>query len=156
VRYTPFPVALTLLRPVLLYGRTDRVRRLEGGERPEFLPASQWPRSGDADDRRTVRGRCRPPEPSEGEATVRSEPRRGLAARLGDIAKLVGTWFILTTLTIWCGAIVAYLVLHGILFTLGQGAASVGLFVTVLLLEVAPFAWAMVILRRARRSRRRD
>jgi hypothetical protein len=96
------------------------------------------------------------PEPSESEAAARGAPRRGLGARLGDIAKLIGTWFLLTTLTIWCGAIVAYLVLHGILFTLGQGAASVGLFVTVLLLEVAPFAWAMVILRRARRSRRRD
>ena len=74
------------------------------------------------------------------------------ASRIANLVRLVGTWLVLTTLTIWCGVIVAFLVLHGILFTLGEGAASVALFVTVLLLEIAPFAWAVVVVRRARRA----
>jgi hypothetical protein len=93
------------------------------------------------------------PEPPEaGGPPTGQVPKRGLRRRVADVVGLVGSWFVLTVLTIWCGAIVAFLVLHGLLFTFGQGAASVGLFVTVLLLELAPFGWALVMLRRARRS----
>jgi hypothetical protein len=87
------------------------------------------------------------PEPSS-----RPARPRGLTDRVVSRVQWVGAWFVLTVLTIWCGALVAFLVLHLLLFTLGQAVASVGLFVTVILLEVTPFAWAMVMLRRARRQ----
>jgi hypothetical protein len=94
------------------------------------------------------------PEPSaRGGTAPRPETFGG---RLVGRLEWVGAWFVLTVLTIWCGALLAFLVLHALLFTLGQAAASVGLFVTVVLLEVTPFAWAMVMLRRARTRRRRD
>lgn len=91
-----------------------------------------------------------PPEPGVPQAGQVS--KRGIRGRVAVIVGLVGSWFVLTILTIWCGAILAFLLLHGLLFTFGQGAASVGLFVTVVVLEVVPFAWALVMLRRARRS----
>jgi len=79
--------------------------------------------------------------------------RRSLGERVGGFVQLVGAWFVLTTLTIWCVALVAFLVLHATLFSLGTGAASVALFLTVVVLEFTPFAWGMLILHRARRSR---
>ncbi len=94
--------------------------------------------------------------PEPGEPSAERSLQRGLRARIGGIVGLVGSWFVLTTLTIWCGAILAFLLLHGLLFTLGQGAASVGLFLTVIGLEIAPFAWGVVMVRRARRSRSDD
>lgn len=93
------------------------------------------------------------PEPPEaGAPSAGQVSKRGIRGRVATIVGLVGSWFVLTILTIWCGAILAFLLLHGLLFTFGQGAASVGLFVTVVALEVVPFAWALVMLRRARRS----
>jgi len=79
--------------------------------------------------------------------------RRTFGQRIGGLVQLVGAWFVLTTLTIWCVALVAFLVLHATLFSLGTGAASVALFLTVVVLEVTPFAWGMLILHRARRNR---
>lgn len=79
--------------------------------------------------------------------------RRSLGQRIGGLVQLVGAWFVLTTLTIWCVALVAFLVLHATLFSLGTGAASVALFLTVVVLEITPFAWGMLILHRARRNR---
>lgn len=87
------------------------------------------------------------PEPSS-----RPTAPRSLTDRVVSRVQWVGAWFVLTVLTIWCGALIAFLVLHLLLFTLGQAVATVGLFVTVLLLEVTPFAWAMVMLRRARKQ----
>lgn len=91
------------------------------------------------------------PEPSTG-VSSRDEGRTSMGRLLGRL-EWVGAWFVLTVLTVWCGALLAFLVLHLLLFTLGQAAASVGLFVTVVLLEITPFAWAMLMLRRARRRR---
>jgi uncharacterized membrane protein YgcG len=79
--------------------------------------------------------------------------RRSLGERIGALVQLVGAWFVLTTLTIWCVALVAFLVLHATLFSLGTGAASVGLFLTVVVLEITPFAWGVLIVHRARRNR---
>jgi hypothetical protein len=87
----------------------------------------------------------------EGTAEGQQPGSRGALGRVGGLVQLVGAWLALTTLTIWCVALVAFLLLHATLFSLGQGAASVGLFLTVLALEVTPFAWGMVILHRARR-----
>lgn len=90
------------------------------------------------------------------EASARGDHPAGKSGsfrdRLGARAGLLGSWLALTLLTIWCGAMVAFVVLHALLFTIGQAAASVGLFVTVVLLEATPFIWAIVILRRARRD----
>lgn len=94
--------------------------------------------------------------PEPGEDAAGGTSTRGPRARITAILGLVGSWFVLTTLTIWCGAILAFLLLHGLLFTLGSGAASVGLFLTVILLEIAPFAWGVVMVRRARGSRPGD
>lgn len=90
------------------------------------------------------------PEPGARRGTHPPTQRDRLASRAG----LIGSWLGLTVLTIWCGALVAFLALHALLFTLGQGAASVGLFLTVVVLEAVPFFWAIVFLRRSRRSRR--
>lgn len=91
------------------------------------------------------------PEHSPGDE--RAAERRGAGARIRGLVQLVGAWLVLTTLTIWCVALVAFLVLHATLFSLGQGAASVALFLTVVALEVTPFAWGVVIVHRARRDR---
>ncbi len=70
------------------------------------------------------------------------------AGRLG----LAGTWLGLSLLTFWCEAIVAFIAVHAVLFTLGQAAGSVALFVSVVVIEATPFVWAFVLIRRARRS----
>lgn len=88
------------------------------------------------------------PEPSAGKPGARTP--RSFGQRVVARLEWVGAWFVLTILTVWCGALIAFLVLHALLFTLGQAVASAGLFVTVILLEVTPFAWALVMLRRAR------
>jgi len=79
-----------------------------------------------------------------GAALLRS-PGVGLRAQ-------AGTWLVLTALTMGCVFIVAFVVVHGLLFVLGTGAATVGLVVSVILLEAAPVAWAIVLRRRARRA----
>jgi len=84
---------------------------------------------------------------------ARARATRGVADRIRGLVQLVGAWLVLTTLTVWCVALVAFLVLHATLFSLGQGAASVALFLTVLVLELTPFAWGVVIVRRVRRNR---
>lgn len=94
--------------------------------------------------------------PEPGPHAPPSTGGRQLLDRLVTRLEWVGAWFVLTVLTVWCGALLAFLVLHLILFTLGQAAASVGLFVSAVLLEVTPFAWAMVMLRRARRRHHAD
>lgn len=91
-----------------------------------------------------------PEEPAQGGTPP---PARGAAGRIRGLVQLAGAWLVLTTLTIWCVALIAFLLLHATLFSLGQGAASVALFLTVIALEVTPFAWGVVIVRRARRER---
>lgn len=89
-----------------------------------------------------------PEGPGEGAA-----PRRRSAGdRIRGLVQLAGAWLVLTTLTIWCVALVAFLLLHATLFSLGQGAASIALFLTVIALEVTPFAWGVIMVRRARRE----
>ncbi len=92
------------------------------------------------------------PEPPAGSDRLRPHITR-IRERLAAVAGLAGLWLALTVLTIWCLALLAFLALHALLFTLGQGAASVGLFVVVLALETTPFAWAIILLRRRRGSR---
>jgi hypothetical protein len=77
----------------------------------------------------------------------------GVRERLAAAAGLIGAWFALTALTLWCLFVVAFVLLHALLFTLGTTAASIGLVASAVLLQVTPLAWGIVIARRARGSR---
>ncbi len=72
--------------------------------------------------------------------------------RVTTVLGLVGTWLVLTALTLWCEFLVLFVALHALLFGLGNGAASIGLIVGALILEATPIAWAIVILRRTRHA----
>lgn len=89
------------------------------------------------------------------EAPTSLAPRGGgiLRERLVAAAGLVGAWLALTALTLWCVFLVAFVVLHALLFTLGTTAASIGLVASAVLLQATPLAWGIVIARRARASR---
>lgn len=62
----------------------------------------------------------------------------------------IGTWFILTTLTIAVEFIVLFIVSYGLLFLLGKEAAAVGVILSFLLITVTPVFWAVILRRRAR------
>ncbi len=62
----------------------------------------------------------------------------------------IGTWFILTTLTIAVEFIVLFLVAYGLLFVLGKEAAGVGVILSFLLITATPVIWAVILRRRAR------
>ena len=64
----------------------------------------------------------------------------------------VATWLVLTVLTMTCEFVVAFIVVHVLLFLFAEGAATVGLVISVVVLAATPVVWAVVIARRGRRS----
>ena len=58
---------------------------------------------------------------------------------------LVATWFLVTLLTLAYGSVVIFVVVHLMLFTLGTGAAAIGIVVSGLLLLATPVAWAIAV-----------
>ena len=62
----------------------------------------------------------------------------------------IGTWLILTTLTIGVEFIVLFLVSYGLLFAFGKEAAGVGVLFSFLLITATPVIWAVILRRRAR------
>lgn len=61
----------------------------------------------------------------------------------------VGAWLALTTVTMFCEFVVFFVLLHGLLFTLGEWASAVGLVVAFVVLQATPVAWALVLRRRS-------
>jgi hypothetical protein len=57
----------------------------------------------------------------------------------------VAAWLALVTLTLWCGSAVAFVLVHILLFWLGNAAAVVGAAVVTVFMVLMPFAWAAVI-----------
>jgi hypothetical protein len=59
------------------------------------------------------------------------------------------TWLALTAVTMSCEFLVAFITCHALLFTLGTGAATVGLVASVVVLGATPVIWAIVLGRRS-------
>src|SRR5574340_284196 len=76
------------------------------------------------------------------------DPSRGHIANRGA---LFGTWLGLTALTMWCGWLLSFVVVHALLFAFGTGAAWVGIIVSGAFFAATPLAWGYVLLRRATR-----
>ncbi len=55
------------------------------------------------------------------------------------------TWLALTAVTMACEFLVAFIACHALLFTLGTGAATVGLVASVVVLGATPVAWALMV-----------
>ncbi len=64
---------------------------------------------------------------------------------------LVGAWLALTTFTMFCEFVVFFVILHGLLFLVGEGASAVGLVIAFVVLQATPVAWALILRRRAHR-----
>ena len=62
------------------------------------------------------------------------------------------TWLVLTAMTLWCEAVLAFVLVHASLFALGTEAAGVGLVLTAALLVATPIATAVLVRRATRRA----
>jgi hypothetical protein len=67
----------------------------------------------------------------------------------GGMRSLVAPWLALTLLTMACEFLALFIITYGLLFTLGPGAAVVGVVISVVILGATPVAWALVLRRRA-------
>ena len=76
----------------------------------------------------------------------------GLRGRVASDAVIVGTWLVLTVLTLWCAFLVSFMVVHALLFTLGTSVAIVGLVGSAGVLATIPFAWGRMIRHHLRRG----
>jgi hypothetical protein len=64
----------------------------------------------------------------------------------------IGTWLVLTGLTMSLEFIIGFIFSYALLFALGTGAATVGVVASAIILVATPLVWALVLRRRARRS----
>ena len=62
------------------------------------------------------------------------------AHRVPGVGTLVVVWVLLTVAVLLVGWLVAFIALHALLFTLGAGAAAVGILVVILFTEATPLA----------------
>src|SRR5512141_415059 len=62
------------------------------------------------------------------------------------------TWIVLTAMALWCEAVIAFVLVHASLFTLGTEAAGIGLVLSGVLLVVTPIATALLVRRGTRRG----
>lgn len=72
----------------------------------------------------------------------------GRQARPVGTGTRIATWAAVTALTLWCGYVLAFALVHALLFTFGSDVALVGMIVCVALLVATPFVWGALILRR--------
>ena len=70
----------------------------------------------------------------------------------GGIRSMIAPWLALTLLTVACEFIALFIITYGLLFTLGTGAATVGVVISALILAATPVAWALLFRRRAHAS----
>jgi hypothetical protein len=61
----------------------------------------------------------------------------------------VGAWLALTAVSMFCEFVVAFVLLHVLLFGFGEGASAVGLVVAFVVLQATPVAWALILRRRS-------
>ena len=78
------------------------------------------------------------------------QPLGQAASHVGIEVRLVGAWIAISVASVWVGFLVAFVVVHLLLFTLGDGAAFVGLIASAVLLAAMPIWWAFVLFRRSR------
>lgn len=62
------------------------------------------------------------------------------AHRVPSVGTLVVIWLLITGATLAIGWTIAFIAVHALLFTLGAGAAAVGILVVVLFTEATPLA----------------
>lgn len=62
------------------------------------------------------------------------------------------TWLVLTAMALWCEAVLAFVLVHASLFTLGTEAAGIGLVLSGVLLVVTPIATALIVRRATPRA----
>lgn len=62
------------------------------------------------------------------------------------------TWLVLTAMALWCEAVLAFVLVHVSLFTLGTEAAGIGLVLSGALLVTTPIATAFLVRRATRRA----
>ena len=62
------------------------------------------------------------------------------------------TWFVLTAMVLWCEGVLAFVLVHASLFTLGTEAAGIGLVLTAVILVATPIVTALVVRRATRRG----
>jgi hypothetical protein len=70
-----------------------------------------------------------------------------VGGRMAAGSAQVARWLALTVLTLMAGFLVAFLGVHALLFTLGTGAATLGLVAALVFIEATPIAWAIVLRR---------
>lgn len=80
-----------------------------------------------------------------------SERTRG-GRLLGDL-RIVTMWLFLTAATLVVAFIVGFAIVHALLFTFGQGVATIGLLASAVVLGIVPLAWGLVIRRHMRGGR---
>ena len=74
----------------------------------------------------------------------------------GSLRSLIAPWLALTVLTLAVEFIFLFIATYGLLFSLGEGAATVGVVVSVIVLAATPVVWAVVLRRRAHRAAAHD
>jgi hypothetical protein len=74
----------------------------------------------------------------------------------GGIRSLIAPWLALTALTLAVEFIFLFIATYGLLFSLGEGAATVGVVISVIVLAATPVVWALVLRRRARNAAARN
>ncbi len=62
------------------------------------------------------------------------------------------TWLIVTAMALWCEAVLAFVLVHASLFTLGTEAAGIGLVLSGALLVATPIVTALLVRRATRRA----
>jgi hypothetical protein len=67
----------------------------------------------------------------------------------GGMRSLIAPWLALTLLTMAVEFLALFIITYGLLFTLGTGAATIGVVVSVIVLGATPVVWALVLRRRA-------
>jgi hypothetical protein len=67
--------------------------------------------------------------------------------RLAGAGALAGGWLLITAISLWCEGMIAFGVVHLVLFTLGTTAAQVAFGISLLILGLTPLVWGFVIRR---------
>jgi hypothetical protein len=62
------------------------------------------------------------------------------------------TWVVLTAMALWCEGVLAFVLVHASLFTLGTEAAGIGLVLSGALLVATPIVIALLVRRATRRG----
>jgi hypothetical protein len=68
----------------------------------------------------------------------------------GGIRSLIIPWLVFTMLTLVVEFNVLFIAVNGLLFFLGEGAATIGVVISVIVFGATPIAWAYVLRKRTR------